>query len=182
MSLTIAQLFEKAEAQTESDLTAYVWVAPIHYIVLKQEDNTLTMEFMQEYLDILDKIEATTGPGVVVTIGMGEKSFSTGFDLPTWVAEPETFLPGNELIRKLMDRLLRLSLPSMCVFNGNAMAGGYFVGICHDFRTMKKQKGRICLTELLFGGFLFKALMASLTCKLAPAVVNKLHSAVMIKP
>ena len=127
MSLTIAQLFEKADAMTESDLIAYIWDKPIHYIVLKRDDNTLTLDFLKEFIATLDKIEATEGPGVVVTIGMGERTFSAGFDLPTWISEPETFMPGNELIVNLMDRLIRLSMPSMSVFNGNAMAGGYFV-------------------------------------------------------
>ena len=182
MSLTITQLFEKADAQEESDLIAYIWDKPIHYIVLKREDNTLTLEFLHEFIATLDKIEATKGAGVVVTIGTGKKSFSTGFDLPTWVGEPETFMPGNELIVKLMDRLIRLSLPSMCVFNGHAMAGGYFFGICHDFRTMKNHKGRICLTELMFGEPLHRPLTASLEQKLAPQVVHKLVMAQMISP
>jgi len=39
-------------------------------------------------LAILDKIEATKGPGVMVTIGTGERHFSSGFDLPYWMADP----------------------------------------------------------------------------------------------
>ena len=120
---------------------AHVYDAPIHYIVLIQDDNTVTIPWMEEYMALLDKIEATTGPGILVTIGVGKKHFSTGFDLPTWIGEPETYYPSMELLRVLMDRLIRLSMPSLCVFNGNAMAGGYFMGLCHDFRLMNSQQG-----------------------------------------
>ena len=40
---------------------------------------------IRNFRAILDKIEASEGPGVVVTIGTGKKHFSTGFDMPTWI-------------------------------------------------------------------------------------------------
>ena len=86
------------------------------------------------------------------------------------------------MIVVLQDRLIRLSLPSLCCFNGNAMAGGYFIGICHDFRTMTLKHGRVCLNELLFGGSLTTGLMASITAKLSASAVNKMHNATMISP
>ena len=86
------------------------------------------------------------------------------------------------MVGQVMDRLLRVSLPSMCVFNGNAMAGGYFLGICHDFRTMTLRHGRVCLNELRFGGPLTEPLIASLIYRLNPNVVGKMHTAVMINP
>ena len=99
-----------------------------------------------------------------------------------WVEDPSTYFPSNEMLGTLMDRLIRLSLPSLCCFNGNAMAGGYFMGICHDFRTMTLKHGRVCLNELLFGGSLTDALMASLNYKLSPSAVTKMQTAAMISP
>ena len=100
-----------------------------------------------------------------------------------WMEDPEkNYLPMNDKIKEVMDRLLRLQLPSMCVFNGNAMAGGLFLGICHDFRTMTTKHGRLCLNELLFGGPLTEPLMASIKYKLSPEAVFKLHIAKMIMP
>ena len=119
---------------------------------------------------------------MLVTIGVGSKHFSTGFDMQKWVDEPETFFPVNEMLGVILDRFLRFSLPSLCIFNGNAMAGGYFMGICHDFRTMTVKHGRICLNEVLFGRPLTKPLLAPCKYKLKPSVVHKLHLATMIKP
>jgi len=83
MTLTLAQVFEKAGT---SDI-GYVFDAPFHYIVLTRADNTLDMDHIEQYLAVLDQIEATTGPGVLVTIGTGKRHFSTGFDLPYWLAD-----------------------------------------------------------------------------------------------
>ena len=63
--------------------------APFHYIVLNRPDYTFNLDRVNQYLAILDEIEATKGPGVMVTIGTGKKHFSTGFDLPYWMADYE---------------------------------------------------------------------------------------------
>ena len=61
------------------------------------------------------------------------------------------------------------------------MAGGYFLAICHDFRTMSSERGTVCLTELRFGGFLTKVLHAAIESKLAPNVALELHMAKTFK-
>ena len=160
----------------------YVFDAPIHYIVLNEDDNQITISFIRKFIAILDQIESSEeGPGVVVTIGTG-KHFSTGFDMGAWISEPENYYPGMDELRVLLDRLLRLSLPSLCVFNGNAMAGGYFFGCCHDMRIMNGNRGRICLTEIYFSGFLTPPLMQCLQAKLTPSAVHKLHMGASLRP
>lgn len=151
--------------------------------MLKRKDNKLNLEFFAELTAVLDKIEATKGPGVVVTIGTGNKHFSTGFDMEKWMEDTDRYyLPMINRFPQIMDRLIRLQLPSMCVFNGNAMAGGFFFGVCHDFRIMTTQHGRLCCNELLFERPLNRALMASLKYKLGPSAVFKLHIADMMLP
>jgi len=128
--------------EQEDSSMGYVFDAPIHYIVLNEDDNKLTISWINRYIGILDQIESSeAGPGVVITIGSGKRHFSTGFDMQEWIARPENYYPGMDALRLLMDRLIRLSLPSLCIFNGNAMAGGYFIGICHDMRIMNAQSG-----------------------------------------
>ena len=99
-----------------------------------------------------------------------------------WIKEPESYFPSMDEFKHLLDRLLRLSLPSMCVFKGNSMAVGYFLGLAHDFRIMSANHGIISLTELLFGGFLTPPLFALLKAKLSAPVVSKLHYALRIRP
>ena len=59
----------------------------------------------------------------------------------TWMNEPENYNASLNALRKLFDRIIRLSLPSMAVVNGNCMAGGYLIAICHDFRMMNSEQG-----------------------------------------
>ena len=65
----------------------YVFDAPIHYVVLNRKDNNWNYERIGKYLAILDQIEATKGPGIMVTIGTGKKIFSSGFDLKFWALD-----------------------------------------------------------------------------------------------
>ena len=76
-SLSINQVFARAAGED----MAYVRDNCVHYIVLNREDNTLDLHAIEKFLSFLDEIEACKGPGVLVTIGTGNKTFSTGFEL-----------------------------------------------------------------------------------------------------
>ena len=72
-----------------------------------------------------------------------------------------------------MARLLEFPMPSMCCFNGTAIAGGYFLGLCHDFRTMHETVGLgVCLTEIKLGLALPYAYGKVLAAKVAPNSAN----------
>ena len=118
---------------------------------MTRKDNTLNLERVKKYLSIMDKIEATTGPGVLVTIGTGNRHFSTGFDLPTWANSYDAMKESLILCLEILARLIEFPMPTMCVFNGNAIAGGYLLGMCHDTRIMHESIGSICLSELKLG-------------------------------
>ena len=83
MPLTLAQIAE----QVGKKELAYVADAPFHYIVLNKPEFTFNMDRTNQYIELLDQIEATKGPGVLVTIGLGKRHFCTGFDLPYWMAD-----------------------------------------------------------------------------------------------
>jgi enoyl-CoA hydratase/carnithine racemase len=54
----------------------------IHYIVLNTPYNIISIEFLEQYLELLDQVEKNTeGPGVLVTVSSGQKVFSAGMDL-----------------------------------------------------------------------------------------------------
>ena len=62
----------------------------------------------------------------------------------------------------------------MCVFNGNAIAGGFILGLAHDFRVMHESNGAICLSELKLGLPLPPPYMGVFAHKLSARVVNKI--------
>ena len=55
------------------------------------------------------------------------------------------------MLQKLLNRFLHLEIPTMCVFNGAALAGGLMFGLVHDFRMMKEEKVYVSLAELNYG-------------------------------
>ena len=170
MNLQISQVVEKAGKEP----IAYVHDAPFHYIVLTRKDNTWNNEMIDKYLAVLDKIEATEGPGVLVTIGTGAKHFSSGFDLPFWLESFQNLETSICNMTKIHARLLAFPMPTMCVFNGNAIAGGYILGLSHDFRIMHETTGAICLSELKLGLPLPAPYMEICAAKLQATVCNKI--------
>ena len=85
MTLSLKEVLERAGKEE----MAYVYDAPMHYVVFTRKDNTWDLTRINKYLAILDQIEASKGPGVMVTIGTGPRLFSSGFDLPYWMADYE---------------------------------------------------------------------------------------------
>ena len=81
-----------------------------------------------------------------------------------------------------MARLLEFPLPSMCVFNGNAYAGGYLLGVCHDARIMNEAVGAICLSEMKLGIALPAPMMLVCKAKLGHNVCLRLAMAVTFDP
>ena len=51
MSLSVSQIIEKAGDEEE---IAYVRDGPIHYIVLTRHDNTLDLDQINRYIELLD--------------------------------------------------------------------------------------------------------------------------------
>jgi len=78
------------------------------------------------------------------------------------------------LFQELLARLMEFPLPTMCVFNGTAMAGGCILGLAHDFRVMHESTGVICLSELKLGLALPPPYMGIVAAKLSPIVTNKI--------
>ena len=84
--------------------------------------------------------------------------------------------------QRLMGRLITFPMPTLAVMNGSAIAGGYFLSICHDFRIQNEVTGTICLSELKLGFPIPPAYFKVLYAKLAPSLVTKMGLAVTIKP
>ena len=62
-------------------------------------------------------------------------------------------------------------MPTLCVFNGHAVAGGLFLGLAHDFRILK-DKSFVSLSEILIGVGMGPAWTALLNVKLQTQVVR----------
>mmetsp|Transcript_15761 Transcript_15761/g.18756 ORF Transcript_15761/g.18756 Transcript_15761/m.18756 type:complete len:190 (+) Transcript_15761:61-630(+) len=157
---------------------AYVYDAPVHYVVLTRADNTWTVDRIKQYLAILDQIEASEGPGVMVTIGTGKRHFSTGFDLPYWARDVKNMEDSIMAFTEVMARVLEFPMPTLAIFNGNAIAGGLIWGLCHDMRIMNEKVGGLCLSELKLGLPLPLPYLLACRAKMSPTVCTKWSYAV----
>jgi len=86
----------------------------------------------------------------------------------------ENFRDSIIRFQELLARVVEFPLPTLCVFNGNAIAGGYILGLAHDFRVMHETNGAICLSELKLGLPLPPPYMDMLAYKLKARVANKI--------
>ena len=68
----------------------------------------------------------------MVTIGSGAKVFCSGFNLKILGKGDVDAIALGLMLNPLMARILTLNVPTLCVFNGHAVAGGLFFGMCHD--------------------------------------------------
>lgn len=78
-------------------------------------------------------------------------------------------------------RLLEFPMPTLVVFNGSAIAGGYIYGLTHDVRIMNSNMGSgICMSELKLGFALYDPYMLVCKAKLRPSVCTKMAMAVSV--
>lgn len=141
--------------------------------MLNRKDNVFDDSQITRFLEVLDQVEASGQPGVLVTIGTGSKHFSTGFDLLYWAANFENFKCSIVRFPLLMARIMEFPLPTLCIFNGNAIAGGYLLGLAHESRIMNANQGVICLSELKIGFPMPRPYMKICEAKLTPSVCAK---------
>ena len=158
-----------------SDEMGYVYDAPIHYVVLNRKDNNWNFARINQYLALLDQIEASEDgkPAVMVTIGTGTKIFSSGFDLVDWAPEWNRMKTCIPHFHEVMARLLEFPMPTLCVYNGKALAGGCIFGLSHDSRIMNAETGSICLSEILIGLPLTPPYISLVAAKLEPKIALK---------
>lgn len=107
----------------------------VYYMVLNSKDNRINSAFC-DYLHIaLDEIDADADlkGKVMLTLSTHPKIFSNGFDIPNFPsvkAVEDTF----EGFGRFMCRMMSFKIPTVAMVNGHAFAGGWFLGLAHDYR------------------------------------------------
>jgi len=78
--MDLKTVFEKAGTKE----VAMVRDGNIFYLVLNRENNLFSTDIINKINTALDELDKHEGEAVLVTIGRGDKFFSTGFDLKFW--------------------------------------------------------------------------------------------------
>ncbi|KAB8231952.1 enoyl-CoA hydratase/isomerase family protein [Aspergillus alliaceus] len=130
------------------------------------KDNRLTPTFIDAFILALDIIEHRYPKGVVITTSGIAKFYSNGLDLELALST-EGFL--DNWLWKLFRRFLTYPMPTICLLNGHAFAGGLMLAMYHDYRIQNPSKGLLCINELEFGVPLQSPMMCIFREKLIPS-------------
>lgn len=132
------------------------------FIAIKTEESTavLTMntpenrhnpEFLAEFNQHLDQIEADKNIKSVVLTSNSEKNWSLGIDLE-WMANtsntPETIAGFMSDVTALLKRIVTFPMPIIAALNGHTFGNGAVLACACDFRLMKSDKGFFCFPEV----------------------------------
>lgn len=117
--------------------------------VLRFDDgeNRFNDRFLGDLESVLDRVEAGDATALV-TVGTG-RFYSTGLDLE-WLMGDGRGQAGEFIARvqALLARVLVFPLPTVAAINGHAFAAGAMLGLAHDSRLMRTDRGFFCLPEI----------------------------------
>ncbi|ESP05131.1 hypothetical protein LOTGIDRAFT_227826 [Lottia gigantea] len=109
-------------------------------------EKRLSLDFVRCYSEALDEVERNTECKAVISTASG-KFFSNGLDL-------QYLRSGNNreeylnTIKQFLTRILTFPIPTLAALNGHSFAGGYLLALCHDYRSMRTERGWLSMNEV----------------------------------
>ncbi|CBZ51963.1 hypothetical protein NCLIV_017550 [Neospora caninum Liverpool] len=114
---------------------------------LGHNENRITRSSIAALHSALDQIERTAGPTACVICSSG-KFFCNGLSIRELSRESEEFL---RIFQQLLKRLFGFPVPLVAAINGHAFGGGAMLACVCDYRVMSKDRGFLCVNEVLIG-------------------------------
>ena len=127
----------------------------VSVLTLCDGENRFDPETVGAIQAALDEVEATPGPGALVTVGEG-KFFSNGLALE-WMlrgaveGDPERANRNLETVYAMLARFLTFPLPTVAAVNGHWFGAGALLGLVHDRRVVRTDRGWFCMPEAAMG-------------------------------
>jgi Delta3-Delta2-enoyl-CoA isomerase len=123
--------------------------------------------------DLLDQVEAATGPKVLVTTGSG-KHYSNGLDVPFMAsAESDAVVAYLQGVTTIVRRIMLLGAPTVAAVNGHAFGMGAFLAVAHDQSVMREDRGYVCFPEVHLNMSFPPSLMSVGNATLTPQTLRK---------
>jgi len=125
-------------------------------VTLDSGDNVFNPPFLDDFLAILDQVEADTKAATLIVKSAHPKIFSNGIDLE-WLApviqqsDWETSRKFFYTLNRLFKRLVTYPLITIAAITGHAFAGGAILCCAFDFRWMRSDRGFFCFPEVDLG-------------------------------
>jgi enoyl-CoA hydratase/carnithine racemase len=118
-------------------------------------DNRFDPTMVEELGAALDRIEASSGRAALVTTGE-DKIFSNGLALE-WMlrgaeeGDPDRSRRSLEGVYALLARFLTFPMPTVAAVNGHWFGAGALLGLVHDRRVARAERGWFCMPEATMG-------------------------------
>jgi enoyl-CoA hydratase/carnithine racemase len=113
---------------------------------LGDDENRFSPEWLTTVNGFLDRIESGEAKALVTT-GSG-KFYSNGLDLDWLAAHSDQGDWYLGQVHQLLARVLVAPVPTVAAINGHAFGAGSMLGIAHDFRIMRVDRGFFCFPEV----------------------------------
>jgi enoyl-CoA hydratase/carnithine racemase len=134
-------------------------------------ENRINLDSLARLNELLDQLEATTGPLAVVLSGTG-KFFSNGLDLERFGENEEEFRFTLRELKRTIGRLFLLPAYTVAALNGHTFAGGALISLAFDCRVMRDDRGYWCMNEAEIGLALDRQLFSILEHRLPKATAR----------
>jgi enoyl-CoA hydratase/carnithine racemase len=134
-------------------------------------ENRINADSLGRLNELLDQLEATTGPLAVVLTGTG-KFFSNGLDLERFGDKPDEFNSTLAELKRTVGRLFLYPAYTVAAINGHAFAGGALLSCGFDYRVMRDDRGYWCMNEAEIGLPLDRQLFSILEHRLPKATAR----------
>jgi enoyl-CoA hydratase/carnithine racemase len=109
-------------------------------------ENRFSPDWLNTVNGHLDRIESGEAKALVTT-GSG-KFYSNGLDLDWLAAHNDQGDWYIDQVQQLLARVLVAPVPTVAAINGHAFGAGSMLGIAHDFRVMRVDRGYFCFPEV----------------------------------
>lgn len=123
----------------------------IAVLTMNAAENRHNPEFLAEFNQHLDQIEADQSIKSIVLTSTSEKNWSLGIDL-AWMSQPtntpEIITEFMTQLGSLLKRLVTFPMPIIAALNGHTYGNGSVLACACDFRFMKSEKGFFCFPEV----------------------------------
>lgn len=120
-------------------------------LAMNTAENRHNPEFITEFNQHLDAIEADKAVKSIVLTSANDKSWSLGIDLE-WMSEPsntpEIIADFMTSVTHLLKRIVTFPMPVIAALNGHSFGNGAVLACACDFRFMKSDKGFFCFPEV----------------------------------
>lgn len=117
----------------------------IAVLTLGDDENRFSPDWLETVDAHLDTVEREAQG--LITIGSG-KFYSNGLDLNWLMANGDRAEWYVARVQALFARILTFPLPTVAAVNGHAFGAGAMLGIAHDYRVMRADRGYYCFPEV----------------------------------